>query len=89
MEGHLNSLETKLARRDKELQHTLEEGKKSIQLERIRLQAFHEQELREKDDQLKRFQIELEELISAMRILEHEKVYKHYPQQQAGGVPSQ
>lgn len=73
LEGQVNGLEKKLARRDVELQSALEEGRKAMKFERMRLQAFHEQEMREKDEQLKGFQVDLEELISAFKAQEFRK----------------
>ena len=60
-------LETRLQRREKELTQAAEDGRNASKLERARLEALHLQELREKDEQLVRFQQELEQLVYALR----------------------
>lgn len=56
----------------------MDESKAAAHMERLRLVALHEQELREKDEQLVRFQSELEILIGSLR--------QHYGALD-GGVP--
>ena len=67
LESQVNRLEEKILRREKELQGMLDEAKAAAKLELSRLKSIHSQELVEKDQQLARFQRELEELVGALR----------------------
>lgn len=71
MEHQIQMLESRLNRRDSEMKSAVEEVKLSAKMERSRLQAIHDQEMREKDEQLVRFQSELEQLVQAMKIWQH------------------
>ena len=66
-ETQIGSLEKRLIRREKELQVAIDEGKSASKLERARLESIHREELREKDEQLVKFQAELEQLVYALR----------------------
>lgn len=66
MENKISDIEGRLKRREEELIHALEESKIIANMERMRLQSIHEQELREKDEQLLNFQRELEQLLSPL-----------------------
>lgn len=68
METQLRALEDRLKRRDAELQQAVEESRSSGRIERARLLAMHAQELREKDEQLFRFQEELQRLVAALKM---------------------
>ncbi|KAJ1436618.1 hypothetical protein B484DRAFT_253577 [Ochromonadaceae sp. CCMP2298] len=67
MEASIEALEGRLKRRERELQGVVEETKAAAQLERARLESLHAQEVREKDEQLVRFQQELLHLVSALK----------------------
>jgi hypothetical protein len=67
MERHIKSLETRLGRRESELLGAIESSKTGAKLERARLDAMHQTEIREKDEQLVRFQQELEQLVYCLR----------------------
>lgn len=67
-------LEQRLKRRDHELSAALEEGRSHSKMELARLHAIHEQELREKDEQLLKFQNQLEELVGAIRHFKQQPV---------------
>lgn len=67
MEGQLRAMEDRLRRRDAEVATAVEESRAAGRLERARLQALHEQELREKDEQLVHFQEELQLLVLSLR----------------------
>ena len=67
MENQILHLDSRLQRREKELMSAIDEGKIAAKMELGRLQAIHMQELREKDEQLVRFQVELESLVSSLK----------------------
>jgi len=67
MEGQVSQLEARLRRREQELGQALAEGRGLSKLERARLEGLHAAELRERDEQLLRFQMELEGLVLALR----------------------
>ena len=67
MERHIKSLESRLGRRESELIGAIESSKTAAKLERARLDALHQTEIREKDEQLVRFQQELEQLVYCLR----------------------
>ena len=67
MEKHVNMLEKRLGRRESELISAIEETKTASKMERARLEALHQYEIREKDEQLVRFQQELEQLVYCLR----------------------
>lgn len=67
MERHVKALETRLTRRETELMGAIESSKTGAKLERARLEALHQAEIREKDEQLVRFQQELEQLVYCLR----------------------
>ena len=67
MERHVKALETRLSRRETELMGAIESSKTAAKLERARLEALHQAEVREKDEQLVRFQQELEQLVYCLR----------------------
>ena len=67
MESQLNMVEQRLQRREKELISQIDESKINSKLERSRLIAQHEQELLEKDEQLLRFQYEMEYLVQLFK----------------------
>jgi hypothetical protein len=71
MEQQLSALESRLERREKELMGAIEEGKVAARIETARLQSMHSQELRERDEQLLRFQREMEGLVYALRQWQH------------------
>lgn len=74
MEQQLSALEARLVRREKELMGAMEEGKVAARIEAARLQSMHAQELRERDEQLLRFQREMEGLVQALRQWQHSGV---------------
>eukprot|EP01041_Mallomonas_annulata_P001095 gene1095-2129_t len=67
LESQIIALEERLRRRDAEMQSAVEESRAAGRIERARLQAIHMQELREKDEQLVRFQDELQSLVITLR----------------------
>lgn len=67
MESYLKQLEGRYDRRERELNNTVEDVKTNAKMERARMQAIHAQECREKDEQLVRFQGDLEQLVYALR----------------------
>ena len=67
MESHLRNLESRADRRERELQTKIEDVKCTAKLEYARLQSIHSQECREKDEQLVRFQGDLEILVRSLR----------------------
>lgn len=67
LESHLRMLEGRADRRERELQATVDDVKSTSKIEYARLQAIHSQECREKDEQLVRFQGDLEHLVRALR----------------------
>ena len=67
MESHLRNLESRADRRERELRATVEDVKATAKLEYARLQAIHSQECREKDEELVRFQRDLELLVRSLR----------------------
>ena len=80
LETQVAHLELRLARREQELMSAIEEGRSNSKIERARLEAIHRQELREKDEQLVKFQSELEQLVYALR---QWQLIAHEAQQQA------
>ena len=68
METQLSTLESRLQRREKELMSVIDEGKIASKMELTRMQSLYNQELKDKDDQLVRFQNELELLVSQIRL---------------------
>ena len=71
MESQVQQLEIRLQRREQELAQVVSEGRSAHLMERARLEALHAQELRERDEQLVRFQNELEQLVYALRQWQH------------------
>ena len=71
MEAQLSALESRLQRRERELTAAVEEGRSASKIERARLEALHAAELRERDEQLVKFQQELETLVYALRQWQH------------------
>ena len=67
MESHLRALESRADRRERELRAAVEHVTSTSKIESARLQAMHRQECAEKDEQLARFQGELERLVHALR----------------------
>ena len=67
MEAQLKLLEARANRREKELTVIVEDVKANSKLERIRLEALHQSECREKDEQLMHFQNDLEHLVRTLR----------------------
>jgi len=67
MEAQVAQLETRLARREQEFSQAAAQGRSAAKMERARLEALHAAELRERDEQLVRFQQELEQLVYALR----------------------
>lgn len=67
VERQVKVLEDKIFRREEELQAMIEETRAAAKIERSRLKSIHEQELFEKDDQLRKFQYQLEDLVEALR----------------------
>ena len=67
LESHVEQLEGRILRREKELQGAVEESKAAGRVERARLESLHRQEMREKDEQVLRFKTELEALIYELR----------------------
>jgi chromosome segregation ATPase len=67
VERKVKILEDKILRREEELQAMIEETRAAAKIERSRLKSIHEQELFEKDDQLRKFQYQLEDLVDALR----------------------
>jgi hypothetical protein len=67
MEAHINDVESRLQRREIELTTQLDNARMDIKLERGRMKAQHDAELLEKDEQLLRFQTELEHLVQLFR----------------------
>jgi hypothetical protein len=67
MEAHLKGLESRADRRERELRAAVEDVKVTSRIEMARLQAIHEQESAEKDEQLLRFQEDLERLVRSLR----------------------
>lgn len=65
----MEQLESRMVRREKELQAAVEEGKVASKVERARLESLHKQELREKDEQIIQFRLQLEGLIDEFRHL--------------------
>jgi hypothetical protein len=63
MESQLNQLDGRLKRREKELLSQIDDARTNHKLERARALAQHQQELLEKDEQLLKFQTELEFLV--------------------------
>jgi len=84
LETQVAHLELRLARREQELMSAIDEGRSSSKIERARLEAIHRQELREKDEQLVKFQSELEQLVYALR---QWQLIAHEAQQQALNMP--
>mmetsp|Transcript_21534 Transcript_21534/g.31284 ORF Transcript_21534/g.31284 Transcript_21534/m.31284 type:complete len:1684 (+) Transcript_21534:93-5144(+) len=72
MESKLSAIEDRLKNRERELLGALEQAKVAANMDRLRLQAIHEHEIREKDEQLMQFQLELEQLVSAMQQCEQQ-----------------
>jgi len=68
MENQLSILENRLQRREKELMGVIDEGKIASKMELTRMQSLYNQELKDKDTQLFRFQNELELLVSQIRL---------------------
>ena len=60
-------IEGRADRRERELQAAVDDVKSTSKIESARLQAIHSQELREKDEQLVRFQADLEQLVRSLR----------------------
>jgi len=91
-ETQIGSLEKRLVRREKELQVAIDEGKSASKLERARLESIHREELREKDEQLVKFQGELEQLVYALRqwqlTAQHAQAEAQEAQQQHYGLPA-
>jgi len=81
MESSLAQVETRLQRRERELMSALEEGRTAAKMERARMDAIHAQEIREKDEQLVRFQNELEQLVLALRQWQYAATYGPPPQE--------
>ena len=67
MESNLRNLESRADRRERELRATVDDVKATAKLEYARLQAIHSQECREKDEELVRFQRDLELLVRSLR----------------------
>ena len=67
MEQQLITIESRMARREQELLGAVEAGELAMRMDRSRLQAIHEQEIREKDEQLIKFQSELSQLVYCLR----------------------
>eukprot|EP01039_Chlorochromonas_danica_P004266 gene4266-4686_t len=67
LEQQLHDVENNLRRREHELALAVEECRAAAKLDRQRLLAAHEQELREKDDQLEAFQRELQALLNELQ----------------------
>lgn len=67
METHLRMLENRADRRERELSATVDDVRATSRIETARLQATHAQECREKDEQLVRFQGDLELLVRSLR----------------------
>lgn len=59
----MNQLDGRLKRREKELLSQIDDARTNHKLERARTLAQHQQELLEKDEQLLKFQTELEYLV--------------------------
>ena len=74
MEAQLNMVEQRLQRREKELISQIDESKINSKLERSRLIAQHDQELMEKDEQLLRFQNEMEYLVQIVRANSNQQI---------------
>ena len=74
MEAQLNMVEQRLQRREKELISQIDESKINSKLERSRLIAQHDQELMEKDEQLLRFQNEMEYLVQMFRANSNQQI---------------
>ena len=67
LESHLKALEGRADRRERELRAVVEDVKATSRLEHARLQAMHVQEINDKDQQLARFQSDLERLVRALK----------------------
>lgn len=67
MEAHIADVEARMRRRESEITSQLEEHRVNSRLDRSRLIAQHDAELLEKDEQLLRFQNELERLVTLFR----------------------
>jgi hypothetical protein len=67
MEAHLKAIESRADRRERELRAAVEDVKATSRIEMARLQAIHGQESAEKDEQLLRFQEDLERLVRSLR----------------------
>ena len=67
LETHLEQLELRLQRRERELLLAVDEAKSAARVEMGRLSSIHQQELRDKDEQLLRFRGELEGLANELR----------------------
>ena len=67
MEAHLKALESRADRREREFRTAVEDVKATSRIEMARLQAIHGQESAEKDEQLIRFQEDLERLVRSLR----------------------
>jgi hypothetical protein len=67
MERSIKALEKRLMRRESELLGAIDQSKTAGKMERARLEAIHAAEIREKDEQLVRFQQELEQLVYCLR----------------------
>jgi hypothetical protein len=84
LETQITHLELRLARREGELMSALEQGRSASKIERARLEAIHASELREKDEQLVKFQTGLEQLVYALR---QWQAVAYEAQQQSAGLP--
>jgi predicted translin family RNA/ssDNA-binding protein len=67
LESHLKALEGRADRRERELRAVVEDVKATSRLEHARLQALHVQQISDKDQQLARFQSDLERLVGALK----------------------
>ena len=67
MESHIADVEGRMRRREHEITSQLEEHRVNARLDRNRLVSQHDAELLEKDEQLLRFQNELERLVVLFR----------------------
>jgi len=87
MEAQVAQLETRLARREQEFSQAAAQGRSAAKMERARLEALHAAELRERDEQLVRFQQELEQLVYALRQWQYAATTSTAEGREAGTVP--
>lgn len=85
LESQLRHVEERLQRREKDLMAAIEDGKATATLEQSRMLALHAQELHEKDEQLRRFQEDLQQLVQALRVWHQQQEDEESSHQQSSG----